>query len=549
MRVIARGAPRIVAKTTANARARTTTTRTATKTMATTKRDGYEGLKTKLEELSHLEHLAGLAGWDELTMMPSGEGAARARGAAQATLAGVIHERATSEELGRLLRDAVKEAESGGALTNGKDRANVKRAMEAYEKATRIPGEMAKKQAELGSRGYQVWAKAREGSDYSAFSPVLAEWVALVRQRCELVKPGTKTYDASMDDYERGLTTERLNEIFGVVREGVVPLIEKVYAKKTPMALEKSGAKNPLLGEFDIEKQAELAKRVALALGFDLTKGRLDVSVHPFTGGCGPNDVRMTTRYKSTDLAESLTGCIHETGHALYEQGRSAEYIGQPVSEAHGMGVHESQSLLWERMVGLSEPFMHYLLGELKTSFPEEFEDVTPELLYAGFNTVKNPSVIRVEADEVTYPLHVILRTELEMGLLDGSIKVEQLPQLWNEKMKAYLGVDIEKDSEGVLQDVHWSSGAFGYFPTYLIGAILACNIFNAAKRSIDSLEDKIQRGEFSELREWLRVNVHERGSECDSADELMMLVTGKPLDADEFVAYLQDKYAKLYGL
>lgn len=513
--------------------------------------DSYAQLRGKLEELSHLEHLAGLAGWDELTMMPSGEGAARARGAAQATLAGVIHERATSEALGRLLREVNEAQESGGEYSNAKakDRANVKRAMEAYEKATRIPGEMAKKQAELGSRGYQVWAKARESSDYSAFSPVLNEWVDLVRERCELVKPGTKTYDASMDDYERGLTTERLNEIFGVVREGVVPLIEKVYAKKTPTALEKSGAKNPLLGEFDIEKQAELAKRVAVALGFDLTKGRLDVSVHPFTGGCGPADVRMTTRYKRTDFAESLTGCIHETGHALYEQGRSAEYIGQPVSEAHGMGVHESQSLLWERMVGLSEPFMHYLLGELKTSFPKEFEDVTPELLYAGFNTVKNPSVIRVEADEVTYPLHVILRTELEMGLLDGSIKVEQLPQLWNEKMKAYLGVDIKKDSEGVLQDVHWSSGAFGYFPTYLIGAILACNIFNAAKRSIDSLEEKIQRGEFSELREWLRVNVHERGSECDSADELMMLVTGKPLDANEFVAYLQDKYTKLYGL
>lgn len=512
--------------------------------------DSYARLQSALEELSHLEHLAGLAGWDELTMMPSGEGAAAARAAAQATLAGVIHERATSETLGRLLREAHEAQERAGAsIVKGKDRANVKRATEAYEKATRIPGEMAKKQAELGSRGYQVWVKAREGSDYSKFSPVLKEWVDLVRERCELVKPGTKTYDASMDDYERGLTTERLNEIFGVVREGVVPLIEKVYAKKTPTALEKSGAKNPLVGEFDIEKQAELAKRVAVALGFDLTKGRLDVSVHPFTGGCGANDVRMTTRYERKALAESLTGCIHETGHALYEQGRSAEYIGQPVSEAHGMGVHESQSLLWERMVGLSEPFMHYLLGELKTSFPKEFEDVTPELLYAGFNTVKNPSVIRVEADEVTYPLHVILRTELEMGLLNGSIKVEQLPQLWNEKMKAYLGVDIKKDSEGVLQDVHWSSGAFGYFPTYLIGAILACNIFNAAKRSIDSLEDKIQRGEFSELREWLRVNVHERGSECDSADELMMLVTGKPLDANEFVAYLQDKYTKLYNL
>jgi carboxypeptidase Taq len=499
----------------------------------------YVELKARLREISDLGSLQGLAGWDELTMMPSGEGAAEARGRALATLAGVIHAKSTDAELGALLRDAKP--------TEAKDVANVKRATEAYEKSTKVPSAMAKKQAELGSRGYQVWAKARAEDDFTSFAPVLKEWVALVREKCALVSPEKATYDASMDDYERGLTSARLSEIFTVVRNGVVPLIEEVYAKKTPTIL--AGKNNPLLGEFDVEKQAKLSERVAVALGFDMTKGRLDVSVHPFTGGCGPNDVRMTTRYKANDLAESLTGCIHETGHSLYEQGRCAEYAGQPVSEAHGMGVHESQSHLWERMVGLSEPFMHFLLSELKTEFPKDFADVTPEVLYAAFNCVKNPSVIRVESDEVTYPLHVILRTELEMGLLDGSIEVDQLPELWNEKMKKYLGVSISNNREGVLQDVHWSSGAFGYFPTYLIGAILACNIFNAAKRSIDSLEDKISRGEFAELREWLRVNVHERGSECDSADELMMLVTGKPLDAHEFVDYLRAKYVKLYDL
>ena len=501
----------------------------------------YDALKSKLSEISDLRSISGLAGWDELVMLPSGEGASKARGRAMATLAGVIHERATSKEIGELLEKSATET------LQPKDRANRKRAEEEYTKATAVSAELEKRRAELGSRGYQTWVKARESGSYAAFSPVLTEWVALTRESCALVAPEKKVYDAALDDYERGMSSERLREIFAVVRAGVVPLIQKVYAKDGPTAL--AGRSNPLHGEFDVEKQAALAKAVAVKIGFDLTKGRLDVSVHPFTGGCGPDDVRITTRYKKDDIMEGLTGCIHEAGHSAYEMGRSREYVGQPVSDAHSMGAHESQSLLWERMVGLGEPFMTFLLGELRETFPGRLDDVTPELLYAGFNVVKKNSVIRVESDEVTYPMHVILRTELEMDLLEGTITVDYLPKLWNSKMKEYLNVDVESDKQGVLQDVHWSSGAIGYFPTYIIGQILACQVFNAAKRQIEGLDEQIKQGEFAPLLSWLRTNMHERGSECDTVDELMIKVTGKPLDANEFVEYLNDKYTKLYDL
>lgn len=372
-----------------------------------------------------------------------------------------------------------------------------------------------------------------------------------MRERCALVWPELPAYDAALSDYERGLTKERLDEIFPPIRDAVSALVSEVYAaaeeKGGPVAL---GARASVLaGEFDADKQAALSKEVALAMGFDEKFGRLDVSAHPFTGGAGPQDTRMTTRYKSEDLSEGLTGTIHETGHALYEQGRNAKYTGQPVSAAHSMGIHESQSLLWERMVALSPQFSEFLLPKLAASFGSHFDGVTPEQLHASFNLVKRPSLIRVEADELTYPLHVILLYELECGLMDGSIEVDDLPKLWNEKMEAMLGCVPESDSKGVLQDVHWSAGAIGYFPTYLLGAAYACQIFDYARSQLPGLEEELVKGEFSRLREWLRTNVHELGSKFDTADELLIAVTGEPLKPDAFIGYLTTKYRALYGL
>lgn len=287
-----------------------------------------------------------------------------------------------------------------------------------------------------------------------------------------------------------------------------------------------------------------------MALGFDLEKGRLDVSVHPFTGGAHPTDVRMTTRFKPNEFKEGLTGAIHETGHALYEQGRNPQYDGLPVSQAAGMAVHESQSLLWERMVGLSQPFAAYLLPKLKAAFPGVLpDDKTPEDLYAALNVVKERSMIRVEADEVTYPLHIILRFEIEQALVEGSLDVDDVPEVWRQKMVEYLGIEPSDDAEGCLQDMHWSCGLAGYFPTYSLGAMAAVQIFQAAQAALPDLDAEIAAGNFGTLRAWLREKIHEVGSLYPTADELLVAVTGKPLEPEVFLTYLKQKYSKLYKL
>ncbi|MEW5308984.1 MAG: hypothetical protein WDW38_000901 [Sanguina aurantia] len=327
------------------------------------------------------------------------------------------------------------------------------------------------------------------------------------------------------------------------VRDGLIPLIAQI--KASPHQLSDAWLK----GSYSVETQASLCKKVALDLGFDMGKGRLDVSVHPFTGGSHPTDVRITTRFKPDNLMEGLTGAIHETGHALYEQGRNLEYDGLPVNSALGMGIHESQSLLWERMVALSPPFSKYLLPLLKESFPKEFGDVSERQLYESMNVIASPSLIRVESDEVTYPMHVILRYEIERGLMSGSIKVKDLPTVWNAKMKEYLGDVPPTDAQGCLQDVHWSSGAFGYFPTYSLGAMYATQIFDCAKKSVPGLEEKMAAGDFKELKAWLNAKIHSVGSLHANGDELMVAVTGAPLDPSIFLKYLRDKYTDLYKL
>jgi carboxypeptidase Taq len=390
---------------------------------------------------------------------------------------------------------------------------------------------------------HQAWVKARQASDFSQFAPVLQEWVDLRREKARLVDPSRPVYDILLDDYEKGVTAARLDEIFGQVKAGLVPLLADLRARG------KAPSDAWLKGDYDTKKQAELCHKIAVALGFSLDSGRLDVSVHPFTGGAHPTDVRMTTRFKQEDLTEGITGAIHETGHALYEQGRNLEYDGLPVNQALGMGVHESQSLLWERMVGLSRPFAAYLLPLMREYFPQLPKEQTPEDLYAALNIIKEPSMIRVESDEVTYPLHIILRYELEKALVEGSIEVKDLPRLWNEKMKEYLGCEPESDARGVLQDVHWSAGLFGYFPTYSLGAMYATQIFKAAEKELPGLADDIAAGKFERLKGWLNEKIHKVGSLPTSGDELMVAVTGAPLQPQVFLDYLKDKYSALYQL
>lgn len=498
----------------------------------------YEIVQERLKELSALNGISGLLQWDEMVMMPPG--AAASRGAQKSALTGVLYDKRTDKELGALL----KQLQESSPQLDQVQAAVVRDAYKSYIKETAIPKKLAQRIAQLESDAYMAWVKARKESDFSAFAPYLQQWVDVSLEKAKYIDPKQSAYDVLLDDYEKGMTTARLDEVFVQVREGLKPLIAAVKSRGT--APEDAW----LHGDYDVDTQAALCKSIALDIGFNLDNGRLDVSVHPFTGGAHPTDVRMTTRFKPHDVTEGLTGAIHETGHALYEQGRNLgpQYEGLPVNAAMSMGIHESQSLLWERMVALSEPFSTYLYPKIKQHFPQ-FPDKDARALYEAQNVMKDPSFIRVESDELTYPMHIILRYEIEKGLLDGSIKVADVPAVWNAKMEEYLGCKPADDAAGCLQDVHWSAGLFGYFPTYSLGAMYACQIFQTASKAIPGLDQEIAKGNFKPLKEWLNTNIHQIGSLYNSGDELMTVVTGAPLDPSIFLGYLKDKYSKLYKL
>lgn len=499
----------------------------------------YKEVVGKLREINTLKGISGLLGWDEMVMLP--EGSSDCRGDQKTVLAGVLYDKESDPTLGKLLNSL-----KGDSSLDNVQTAVIRDAQRSYVKTTALPKELVQRMAQLETDGYNAWIESRTKKDFNVFAPVLKEWVEVNKEKAKCIDPTIAAYDVLLDDFEKGMTTARIDEIFSEVREGLVPLIADMKSRGTPPD------DKWMSGEYETEKQAELCKSIALDIGFDITKGRLDVSVHPFTGGAHPTDVRMTTRFKANDLLEGLTGAIHETGHALYEQGRNLDEAWRdlPVSEALSMGVHESQSLLWERMVCLSKPFQHYLLPKIQAAFPDSgFSGKSPEELYKAINTIKDPSMIRVEADEVTYAMHVILRYEIERGLINGDIAVEEVPGLWNNKMQEYLGVTPEDDARGCCQDVHWSGGAMGYFPTYSLGAMYACQIFSYAKTCIPDLEDQIARGDFKPLKLWLNEKIHRLGSLYQNGDELMIAVTGKPLDTSIFLGYLREKYTEIYKL
>lgn len=499
----------------------------------------YETLVSKLKDCSALAGISGLLGWDEMVQLP--KNAAQARAAQKAALAGVIHERSVDPEIGRLL-DTLEKSDLSSldefAL------ANIRETRRDYKKSTAVTEDLVRREAALESKGYLQWVTAREQNDFQQFAPVLHEWIEIRMERAAMVDASKPAYDVLADEYSAGLTAARVTEIFNEVKSGLIPFLAEIREKGV------EPDNSWLQGEFDIDTQAQLCREIAVAIGFDLDKGRLDVSVHPFTGGAHPTDVRMTTRFKNDDVTEGLTGAIHETGHALYEQGRNLKYDGLPVNAAAGMAIHESQSLLWERMVALSKPFAAYLLPKLHTSFPGAFpESKTPEDLYRALNVVKKESFIRVESDEVTYPMHIILRFEIERALVEGELQVDDIPKVWNAKMQEYLGVTPTSDAQGCLQDVHWSAGLFGYFPTYTLGAMSAVQIFETAKEQIPNLDSQIESGNFTPLREWLNENIHSLGSLYPTADDLLTKVTGKPLDPQIFLNYLKEKYTAIYKL
>jgi len=498
-------------------------------------REKYDLLTARLIELSRLGGVMGTLHWDQEVMMPKGAGAARAM--QMSALAGVIHDKGTDPVLGELLGEVSAADEM---LFNQHEWSNIHEAARDYRLATRVPKSLVQEMVELGSNGHHIWAEARKNNRFEDFAPVIKRFVELKTAWAKAVFPEMEPYDANIDVYERGMTMAHLTPLFEALKATLIPLVHAIAGRTPP----KTGF---LKGEFPVEKQEALARTISEKMGFSFERGRMDISVHPFCGGGHTTDVRITTRYRTDNFIESLYAVIHETGHGLYEQGRMAEFSDLPVSESLTTGIHESQSLFWERMIAQGRPFLKYALPLFRSAFPGHFEAVDEEALYRAVNACQ-PGFIRVEADEVHYPLHVILRYEIERGLFDGSVAVSDLPGLWRDKMRGYLGIEPPDDTRGVLQDVHWSGGAFGYFPSYTLGAMYACQFYRALVRQKPEVEDEIARGEFAGTRGWLGEKIHRQGRLMHAA-ELCRQVTGEPLNPEHFTAYLKQKYGEIYDL
>ncbi len=497
-----------------------------------------EALKKHLADVIHLGHAAGVLGWDQQVNMPPGGAAARAE--QLATLSRITHEMFVSDGTGRLLEEA--EAEVKDADYDSDEAALVRVVRHDYDLATRVPTSLVEELARTTTQAHEVWAKARAENDFPAFVPTLEKILDLKRQEAEALGYTDRMYDALLDQYEPHMKTADVERLFDELREELVPFVAQIFDNLD--AVDDS----PVKQSYDIDKQAEFGLKVIKQIGYDLERGRQDKSVHPFTTEFSINDVRITTRYDEDWMPSALFGSIHEAGHALYEQGSDPALESTFLAGGTSLGVHESQSRLWENIVGRSRAFWGVFYEDLQALFPQQLGAVDVESFYKAINAVSR-SQIRVEADEVTYNLHIMMRFELEKDLLEGRLAVPDLRDAWNAKMESYLGITPEDDGKhGVLQDVHWSSGLVGYFPTYSLGNFLSVQYWDKAIQDVPSIPDDIAKGDFSSLLDWLRENIHRHGRKYWPA-ELTERVTGEPIQVRSFMRYLKDKYTDIYGL
>ena len=494
--------------------------------------DTYERYLEHMREIRALNAAQGLLSWDQETFMPS-EGLA-ARAESRMVLSGLVHDRIVDEALGDTL------AELAAADLDEARAANVRETIRDRDRSVKVPRDLVTDLAHATTMSQQAWARAREESQWSIFAPHLREVLQLRRRQAEALGYENEPYDALLDEFEPGADTAEVAAVFADLRESLRPLVA---------AIQETGPRDDtaLRGTFPESAQSVLSMRILGAIGFAFSAGRLDKSAHPFTSGVGTRDIRLTTHYDESDLAKALYSTIHEGGHGLYEQGLPTEEAGLPLGEAVSLGIHESQSRMWENQVGRGFAFCKWLMPQLRQLFPGRFDDLEADAFYQAANVVR-PSPIRIEADEVTYNLHIILRMELERAMLRGEVDVDDLPGLWNERMAADLGVTPRDDAEGVLQDIHWSFGLFGYFPTYALGNIYSAQLYAAAQAALPDLEDGIGRGELLPLLDWMRAHVHAHGRRYP-AGELCRRATGHDLDSRPFVDYLRRKFCALYNL
>jgi carboxypeptidase Taq len=488
-------------------------------------------LRRRAGELSDLSGIGGLLLWDQNTMMPSGGAGARAD--QFSALERILHDRITDPALAKLL-DTL-ESWAASADPDSDDAALFENLRRDQHKAVNVPTDLAAEISSANAHAQQAWMAAREAADFSVFQPAL-EHVLELTHRYIACFDGTgefaHPYDVLLDDYEPGLTTEELRTLFGRIQSELVPLVSAAAAAG------EDGRVFP--GHFPREAQRSLAEELLGAVGYDPEHWRLDAAVHPFARSMAPTDVRVTTRWEEDDLAMAVYSCLHEFGHGLYEAQMDPRHYRTTLAEATGLGVHESQSRLWENLVGRSKPFCEYALPLLRKHLGGPFDAIEVPQLYRNVNQVRL-SLIRIEADETTYNLHIALRFELELALVEGRLAVKDLPEAWNEATHRLLGLETPTLKEGVLQDIHWGAGMIGYFPTYTIGNLMAAQLWRALSADLPEIDASIAAGDFAPLREWLRDNIHRHGRKYTSR-ELLRRATGEELRVDPFLEYLEGK-------
>lgn len=492
----------------------------------------YNQFVTYMQRVADIQHATAVLHWDQEIFMPKNAAANRAR--QSATLSGVAHRMATSEELRSFLNELMAD-DSLDSI----QRINVEKSNHDFLKATKIPESFVEKLQHAISESFQAWSQAKEADDYSLFAPKLKTLIELKKEEAEIVGYDHHPYEALMDDYEPGMKIEVLDRVFDQVRQQLPILLKKI--SQTPQV-----DNSFLFKSFNKDSQWDFSLHVLREMGYDFDEGRQDITSHPFTTSFGPGDVRVTTRVAENDLGEIIWSTIHEGGHALYEQGLMKSEYGLPSGSYASLSVHESQSRLWENNVGRSLPYWKHMFADLKQRFPKQLASVSDIDFFKGTNKVE-PSLIRTSADELTYHFHVLIRYEIEKAIFSKEVEVEDLPSLWNEKYKKYLEIEVPSDQKGILQDVHWSYGSFGYFPTYSLGSFYAAQYYEAAKQAIPNLEQNIEAGNTKELLSWLRDQIHKHGRRYN-AEELCKKVTGKGLDFNDFYNYAFQKYQTIYG-
>ena len=498
----------------------------------------YTNLITTIKEISLLASASSVLNWDEETHMPPRGAEHRAN--QSSLLARLTHEQFTSPKVGEMLA-AVEQSDAVARDREGDMAVNARELRRSYDRATKIPAKLVEEMSKTAVLAHQAWVEARKKSDFATFKPWLAKTLDLKRQEAACLSPGGNQYDALLDEYEPGETSANLVRVFESLRQPLIDLVGRITGSRKQAPLEIFERSYPAAA------QEKLSLDAARKIGFDFDAGRLDVSVHPFCSTFGPGDVRMTTRYDENYFGDAFFGVLHETGHALYEQGLPHEHWGTPLGESISLGIHESQSRMWENLVGRSRSFWRHFFPKLTFAFPAQLAGITLEQWHFAVNDVR-PSFIRTESDEATYNLHVLLRFEMEQAMLSNDLAIDEVPAAWNERMKKYLGLTPPDDAKGCLQDVHWSHGSIGYFPTYTLGNLYAAQFFEQARKDLGDVDAQFSRGDFAALLHWLREKIHHHGKRYRAPD-LVRRVTGTPLSAEALLSHLRRNAAELYGV